>query len=218
MQFLERRAHRSRRTLSAMVRACAAILMVSTSPCDGRWTDRVEFRSSLEVVYGEHDAGWNGIFPSRLAGQFPQSFDLDVAPLAARFAGLDQPVELGVDIPGEAAASPFATASCQKRGTPRPMMPKPAQELRSFGVAGEPVEAQLDGWRLAQRSPNGSGHIGSGCLRDDPTNAPHTGAQPRHRRPRARKAGLKPGAYICRLAILLKTGRIASRAQPVSKV
>jgi hypothetical protein len=48
-----------------------------------------QFGSSLEVVQGEHYAGWNGVLPSRLAGQFPQSFYLDVAPLASSFAGLD---------------------------------------------------------------------------------------------------------------------------------
>src|SRR5580704_8659024 len=176
-----------------------------------------QFRSSLEVVYREHDTGWDGVLPGRLAGQLPESLHLDVAPLASSFAGLDQPIQLSVDVPGETAARPFAATCCQKGGARRPMMPKPAQELRSFGVAGEPVEAQFHGWGLAQCCPDGSGHIGSGCHRDDPTNAPHTGAQPRHRCPRARKAGLKTGTYICRLAILLKTGRIANRARPYQK-
>ena len=50
MQFLERRAHRSKRTLSAMVRACAAIL-TGVHLAVRREMDRPgEFRSSLEIV------------------------------------------------------------------------------------------------------------------------------------------------------------------------
>src|SRR5258708_28249607 len=167
----------------------------------GREMDRPrELRSSLEVVYREHDARRDGILARRLIGQFPQGLDLDIAPLAAGFASPDKPVELRLYVPAKAPSSPFATARRQKCGTLRMVPPNPAQELRAFPVGGQPVEAEFDCGRLAQGQTDARRHLHGSCRRYHPADAPHTLPElaVRHveRRPLLLLAGLKPGAYI----------------------
>src|SRR5258708_32560586 len=62
-----------------------------------------QIRGALEVVYGKQDTRRHGIFPNGPAGKFAQGFNLEIAPLAASFAGLNQPVVFAVNAPGKIA-------------------------------------------------------------------------------------------------------------------
>ena len=48
------------------------------------------------------------------SGQFPERLDLDIAPLAAGFARLNEPKELGLDVAGKASTRTFATTGHEK--------------------------------------------------------------------------------------------------------
>jgi hypothetical protein len=96
-------------------------------------------------VYGEQDARRHGIFPDGLAGKLAQGFDFEIAPLATGLAGLNEPVEFAVNPPRKFASAFAATAGGEKCGIPRLALSKPSEELRSFRIAPQPIEAQLDG-------------------------------------------------------------------------
>src|SRR5207302_1605391 len=52
-----------------------------------------QIRSAHKVVYGKQDTPRHGIFANGLAGKLAQRFHFEIAPLAAGFAGPNQPVE-----------------------------------------------------------------------------------------------------------------------------
>src|SRR5712691_4143262 len=91
-----------------------------------------EIRGALKVVNGKQDTRRHGILPNGLAGKFAQGFHFEIAPLAAGFAGLNQPVELAVDAPGKLASAFAAAAGGKKCGVPRLASAQPAEELCAF--------------------------------------------------------------------------------------
>src|SRR5258708_141714 len=64
-----------------------------------------QIRRALKIVDGEQDTRRHGIFPNRLAGKLAQGFYFEIPPLAAGFAGLNQPTELAVNAPCNLASS-----------------------------------------------------------------------------------------------------------------
>src|SRR5580704_4664284 len=66
---------------------------------------------SLEVVDREHNAAGHGVTSGRFVGKLAERFDFNVAPLAAGFASLDEPIELGLDIAWEETTGAFTAAS-----------------------------------------------------------------------------------------------------------
>ena len=104
-----------------------------------------QIRSALKVVYGKQDARRHGIFANGLAGKLAQGFHFEIAPLAAGFAGPNQPVEFAVNGPGKFASAFAAAAGGEKSGMPRLAGCKPVEESRTLGVTTQPIEAQLDG-------------------------------------------------------------------------
>src|SRR4029077_2985697 len=93
----------------------------------------------------KQDARRHGVFADGLAGKFTKGFDFEIAPQAAGFAGLNQPVEFAVDAPGKLASSFAAAAGGKKCGVARSASAQPIEEPSSFAVTAEPIEAQLDG-------------------------------------------------------------------------
>src|SRR5260370_24778471 len=56
-----------------------------------------QIRRAIEIVERKHDAPRHWIFAQGLAGGLAQGFYFHIPPLSARFAGLNQPMELVVD-------------------------------------------------------------------------------------------------------------------------
>jgi len=131
---------------------------------------------AIEVMKGEHHPERPGVFPDRLVGQLAERLDLDVAPLAARVASLDQPIELGFNASGEKAASAAAAAGDQKGGAAATVaaqlfVAQPGQETRAFGVAGKPVDAEFDGGGFPGSRADLRGHLDGSRSRGHGTDA-----------------------------------------------
>jgi hypothetical protein len=104
-----------------------------------------QVRRALKVMYGKQDTRRHGIFPNGLAGELAQGFHFEIAPLAAGFAGLNQPVEFAVNAAGKLATAFAAAASGDECGVSVVIFAEPAKESGTFRVAAQPIEAQLDG-------------------------------------------------------------------------
>jgi len=104
-----------------------------------------ENRRALKVVHGKQDTRRHGIFANRLAGKLAQGFHFEIAPLAAGFAGMNQPVEFAVNSPEKFASAFAAAAGGEKCGVPRLARCKPVEESGALRVTTQPIEAQLDG-------------------------------------------------------------------------
>jgi len=115
--------------LSWILRASAAIFTASTPPWAGGFMLRGKSGVRSKSCKESKDARRHGVFANGLAGKLSQGFHFEVAPLAAGFAGLDQPVEFAVNGPPAKFASTFAAAAGgEKCGVPRLARCKPAEE------------------------------------------------------------------------------------------
>jgi hypothetical protein len=77
-----------------------------------------------------------------------QGLQLKIAPLAASFAGLNQPVEFAVHASGKLAPALTTAAGGEKCGIPRLAPAQPAKESRTLCVTAQPIKAQLYGLGL----------------------------------------------------------------------
>src|SRR5690242_2493718 len=98
-------------------------------------------RSLFEIMNGEHYARRKRIFPRESLRQVPERLHFQIAPLASRFARLDQPVQFGLRAAREPASSGNAPTGRQKCGASRAVSLQPTEKPRALRVAAEPVQS-----------------------------------------------------------------------------
>jgi hypothetical protein len=73
-----------------------------------------------------------------------QGLQLKIAPLAAGFAGLGEPIEFAVHTTGKLASTLAPAAGGEKCSIPELAVSEPAEESGTLSIAAQPIEAQFD--------------------------------------------------------------------------